>query len=332
MIISLIGPDTYRSFKNLAQLKEKYRREVDESGINIIELSGSDVTLEKVRSAVLTQSFLVKKRMLILKYPEEAPSEEQGRILEFFSGEQYPKDDVITIVFSKGSEKKNNLLEFLKKQKHTHKFDELKGRELEEWIVKEARNLRPPSFSPLEKGGDKKGGLQLDREAMNKLIAFCGSDTWRIAAELRKLAAYCGDRKAGSLDVENLVAATEEQNIFELVDAAANKQTDEALKLLAGQLEAGADPHYLFSMLARQIRIVSSVQALMTEGVQNEKEIAQRLSLHPFVVKKAKQQSASFSKESLVQAWEALVQTDRLLKRSRASSEIAFQRFILTLA
>lgn len=314
MIITLIGPDTYRALKNLSQLKEKFRRDVDSGGINITELSGNEVTIENVRSAVLTQSFLVRKRLVVVKYPEEASKETQEALLEFFSSDQYPDDDVITIVLSRGSEKKNAFIDFLSKQKHAYRFDAPQGRDLEAWITKEA------------------GGLRLDRQAIQHLILYCGSDTWRIASELKKLAAYCGERPATAQDVDLLVAATEEQNIFDLVDAVANRETSRAAQLLGRQIADGADPHYLFTMLARQIRIVSGVAALMTQGVQREQDIADELHLHPFVAKKAKQQAAKFSPTALAHAWDELVSLDLLLKRSRVTPEVAFQKFMLALA
>lgn len=314
MIISLIGPDTYRALKNLTQLREKFKRDVDAGGINVTELGGSDLTIENVRAAVLTQSFLVRKRLVVLKYPEESLEEKQDQFLAFLSSATYPHDDVITIVLSRGSKKKNALLDFLSKQKHTYRFDSLQGRELEEWIVKEA------------------GGLRLDRQALQRLITYCGSDTWRLSSELKKLVAYCGERAATAQDVDLLVAATEEQNIFDLVDAVANRETSRAVKLLGRHIQAGADPHYLFTMLARQLRIVSGVEALITSGITREQDIAQKLNIHPFVAKKAKQQAGKFSSDAIERAWDELVSLDKLLKRSRITPEVAFQKFMLSLA
>ena len=62
MIIFLYGPDTFRSKEKLKMFKEKFIREVDKSGLNLIDLDAEKMTITDLNKAVATQSFLAKKR------------------------------------------------------------------------------------------------------------------------------------------------------------------------------------------------------------------------------------------------------------------------------
>ena len=45
MIIFLYGPDSFRAREKMKQLKQKFIREVDKSGLNLIEMDGDKMTL-----------------------------------------------------------------------------------------------------------------------------------------------------------------------------------------------------------------------------------------------------------------------------------------------
>ena len=67
MIFFLHGEDSYSANQKLKQIKKKFQKDIDPSGININVLDGENLDLEKFNSISSQGGFLVKKRLLIVK-------------------------------------------------------------------------------------------------------------------------------------------------------------------------------------------------------------------------------------------------------------------------
>src|SRR5436190_16785305 len=67
MILFLYGEDTYRSKKKLDEIRAKFLRDIDPSGLNLHQLDGEKAELDDVRSAVSAAPFLAPKRMVVLQ-------------------------------------------------------------------------------------------------------------------------------------------------------------------------------------------------------------------------------------------------------------------------
>ena len=112
----------------------------------------------------------------------------------------------------------------------------------------------------------------------------------RIAIELQKLTAFCGEREIAAKDVTLLCSAEEGSDIFRLLDMVGTRE-----KGVVGALEAElsqAEPLALVS------RIVGHVRALL--AVSYKGEVAGRaLRLHPFQLRKVQTQIRNWDPETL---------------------------------
>jgi DNA polymerase-3 subunit delta len=110
----------------------------------------------------------------------------------------------------------------------------------------------------------------------------------------------------------------------------ARRQTGRALQLLHRLLDDGEAPLYLLAMLARQVRILILISELSTQGL-NEQEMAKRLKLHPYVVKKGVPQARNFSMAQLEAAHQHLVETDWAIKTGQMEDVLALDTLVVTL-
>ncbi len=124
--------------------------------------------------------------------------------------------------------------------------------------------------------------------------------------------------------VTELISANFEDKIFTFIDAVSTRRGQEALKLLNEERLAGVSDFQLFTMLARQVRLLHGTRsALALNPKITKQEIASILKVHPFVAQKILLQARNF-RLSTLEAWHRkFIEFDRQIKRSDIDVDLA---------
>ncbi len=191
----------------------------------------------------------------------------------------------------------------------------LKGGELARWV--EQRSQRK--------------GIRLEAGVANDLAAFIGPDLRLIDSELEKLSLYAAGRPIRKADVRLLTPYAQQANIFDMVDALGNRQTQQALRLLVQLHNEGAHPLYLLTMIVRQYRILLQVKDLARQGLGQD-AIAQQLGLHPFPTGKALAQAQRYTLPQLNSIYDRLLETDVAIKTGKMEAGLALNVLVVELA
>ncbi len=320
MIIFLYGEDTYRSSQKLKEIKDKFVKEVDSSGMNLSVLDGAKLKFEEFNRQVKASPFLARKRMVVIKnlisenkskeiqketvdlLNQESKNEEQANILVFWEETAHPK-----------TKSKNALWDRLIKEKFAQEFSPLSAGQLNNWIIKEV----------------EKNKAQIEKNAVTLLAAIVGNDLWQLHNEIEKLINFCPQFLITTKEVEKLVKAKFDDDIFKLVDSLGNRDKKQALKLISDQLNLGSNEMYLFSMLIRQFRILLLIKNLTQENSQVTKDkIAKELKIHPFVAQKALWQTKNFTFEQLKIIYNMLLDIDFKIKTGSAKPKLLFDLLV----
>lgn len=196
MVIFLHGDDTYRSRQKLRELKEKFLREVDPSGANLAVIDGTTVGASDIWGAIAAQSFLVRKRMVVIEdIGAQKSKTAREEIVAFL--DRVPNDVIVVFWESKSRAplleakarptkktrvktkksvddspaKDDQLFTRLLKEKYAQEFAPLDGVKLGAWIRERVKEL----------------GATIAPAAQQMLIQEVGSDLWRMSNELEKL-------------------------------------------------------------------------------------------------------------------------------------------------
>ncbi len=335
MIFFLHGADTFRSRQKLNELKEKFVREVDPSGANLVVLDGATMQAGDFRNAISAMSMFVRKRMVVVeRLLEHGKKDVQEGVVEYLASKEFPEEHIV--VFWEGSvtvkretrnvkrtaskqtkskvQKKETaapLLPLLLKQKYVQEFAPLSGAPLVKWIQARVKEV----------------GGTIETKAIDELVMRVGGDLWRMDQEIQKLIAYRQGERITSVDVQEHVHGMFEEKIFALCDALGTQERGRALTLIHAELTNGVHPLYLLTMMVRHFRILLMVREGLDMG-GTEKSLATTLALHPFVLGKAVRQAALYTGERLQTLYGQLFSIEHALKSSTKDPEALFTAFI----
>lgn len=322
-------------------LARKLRALVDSDSpvadLNTSVLDGRRVTLGELRHACDVIPFMAETRIVIVRDllarlarrgegrpsgtpPEDEPSWKRAFLEELTAYlPELPPHARLFFVESKALPRSHPILRQALKDKEAQKA------EVAHFVVPKQGNL--PGW--IQQRSRAKGG-KLDRDAVRLLAALVGPDLRLLDQEIEKLLLYADGQPVTAQDVRRLVTRAREESIFDLVDSLGRRQTDRALTLLHRVLDDGAMPLYVLAMIARQVRILIQVSELRKRG-SSERDVADRLSLHPYVVQKAMAQSPNFTLPELVAAHERLLETDRAIKTGEIEDVLALDILVVDL-
>src|SRR3989338_10455464 len=67
MLFLLTGPDTYQARQKLNELKAKFRREVDPTGLNLLTVPGADIDESALSHYLATAPLLARRRFVVIE-------------------------------------------------------------------------------------------------------------------------------------------------------------------------------------------------------------------------------------------------------------------------
>jgi len=304
MIIFLYGQDTYRMREKLKEMIERYKK-IHKSGLNLKYFDDFANLKDEIR-----QVPMFKEKKLAVITDVFANLNFKEKFLE--NKKDFLKTEDIILFYQEGEiNKSNSLFKFLKKNAKSQEFKFLGGQRLKTWIKKE--------FNRYE--------TEIDSGVLEKLIEYIGNDLWRMSNEIKKLASFKNNKKVRAEDVELLVRSKIETDIFKTIDAIAEKNKKQALKLLHKHLEKGDSPLYLLSMINYQFRNLLIVKDFI-EKHKPYNVILKKSGLHPFVVKKTYYQSQKFTFQELKKIYQKIFKVDLDIKTGRIQPEIALDLLI----
>jgi DNA polymerase III subunit delta len=322
MIIFLYGEDSFRSHLKLLEIKNKYlESDKSGSGLSLFDC-GEKILPAKIINVFETANLLAPKRLVAVKRLISSFSEiDQKKILEFLNDHKdklLEDKDLIVVFWEDNQPKKSNaIFKFLDSNAKKQKFEKLSGVKLNAWIIGKMKEIDPAS--------------SISKTALEKLILYAGNDSGMLGKELDKLVNYSDGEMISEKDVDVLVNADLDANIFATVDAIGSNDKKEALAMLHNHLKKGDDPFYIFSMFLYQFRNLLKIADLTESGISSEYEISKITKMHPFVIRKSLGQIRNFTFERLKKIFQKLGEIDTDIKTGKIDIKLALDKFVAEL-
>ncbi|MCL4371227.1 MAG: DNA polymerase III subunit delta [Chloroflexi bacterium] len=299
---------------------------------NTSTLDGQRTTPAEVRNACLAFPFLAPSRLVVVR-----------GLLARFQPKERPKGGGRP-GRSNGEKAKGLEQEFAAALREVPEHTDLVLLEAAPWreqglLVKALQELKAEVLRPLRPDElpawirqrvEAKGG-RISPQAAGRLAGMIGDDLQSLDGELDKLVTFAGEGAITWDDVQLLVSAAQEANIFALVDRVAEGNARGALQELHRLLADGMALPQIMTMVSRQFRLLLLWRELRSAGVQ-EYAARQQLRLADFVAQKVSRQAARYSLEQLEELYRRLVEIDLRWKTGQADPLVALEVFISEVA
>lgn len=175
----------------------------------------------------------------------------------------------------------------------------------------------------------KKEGKQIEESTIRYLLSKCGTDMENLQKEMEKLFCYTLDKDTIEIgDVEAICTTHITNQIFEMINAVAEKKQKKALELYYDLLALKEPPMRIMFLLARQFRLLMEVKEMMANGY-GKKDIASKAGLHPFIVGKYQEQAKAFSDKTLRAILEEIVDIEERVKTGHLQDVLGVELFIV---
>ena len=173
----------------------------------------------------------------------------------------------------------------------------------------------------------KKNKLTLRPDAKRELLARVDCDTLLLHNAIEKMLLY-GEREYNLNDVRELVSLNPEVNVFNMSQQFIAGDLAGTIRSMNEMLKASFDHTSLMMMLASRIRSMYTLRKLYEKGM-SESDIAMRLNMKPYAVKKGLENTRSLSSKKLLTYLCELAELDQGIKSGTIDPKEGFEQFIL---
>jgi len=307
MIILLYGEDTFRSRQKLLEIIKEYSAK-HQTGLSLARFNEERLDFDEVKNKIEAVSMFDEKKLIVLENVFGNKDFQDDFLQCVKKNKLKENQDIIIVILHEG---KLAVSRFKTKLSMLEEFAPLKGAALINWVKQEV----------------VKNKAQINQGAINKLIVYIGNDLWRFSSEINKLANYKFNSVINEEDVDLLVKAKLDTNIFKTLDALAQRDKKTAFRLLREHLTQGENELYLFSMFVYQLRNLIKLKDLIEKGAPFY-SLAKKSGLHPFVVRKSSEQIRNFSFEQLKKIYKYLLEIEIKLKTGRINGRTALDLLV----
>ena len=291
---------------------------------NLDVIDGKETTLDQIISSIETLPFMDDKKVVILKDFELLKGKKKNFTDEdekYFTDyvDNIPNTTTLVLIVYGDIDKRKSLVKKVSKNGVVFNCDKLSDMDLFKWVKKKFEtnkviidNAQVMYFIDQEGYRDKNSEKTLSdlENEINKISSFVGKEN-----------------KVTNDIIDQLSQKKVENDIFKLIDYVGQKNSSDAMKILSDMLYEGESVFGIFSMIARQFKVIMQVRQLQLQG-HSSKNIADRLKLHPFVVGKALKQTKNFSDEIIIDILNAILESDFKIKNGLVRDTLAIEMLI----
>ena len=293
------------------QYKERLKKALapDDDSMNYSYFEGKDISAGEVIDLAETMPFLSDKRAIIIENSPFFKSEGE-KIAEYLNA----VPDTTYLVFVEESvDKRSKLYKAIAKN----------------GCVVEAAGLSEDKIITWILGILKKDNKKITQNTMHYLLGKIGTDMENIRSEVEKLICYCYDRDVITNEDIDAVCTTQISNqIFEMLDAMANKRQKVALQLYYNLLALKEPPMRILFLIGRQFNLLLQARLLKQKGY-GDRTIAEKIGVPPFAATKYLNQAGKFKIADLRQAVAECVEADEAVKSGNRNDRLSVELLII---
>ena len=280
--------------------------------VNFIPLDGRTASEEDIIDACNTVPFITNRKMVLVNDARffnggknrELKGADKGSLLIDYL-EELPAHVCLVFTCTKVDRRKK-LFKLIQKKGIVCEYSSMRLKSKADWIQERV----------------KKYGKKIDHSTASFLAQFT-NDLYNADLELKKLVYFIGDKEYIKMDdILMIFSGSSEYSIFEMMDYVGMKKGDKAIKVLDELTSRGESCIKILFMISKHF---TDMLAVKTRDDLSFGEIREQLTMHPFVLKKAIEQSKNFDIEELKAALKMCQELDLDIKKGRVGDKMGLE-------
>ncbi|MEZ3490780.1 MAG: DNA polymerase III subunit delta [Lachnospiraceae bacterium] len=309
----------YLLYGEEAYLRRQYRDKLRaalvpaDDTMNCSVYSGKDINASEVVDLAGTMPFFAERRVIIIENSGWLKSGND----QFLALVKAIPDTTYLILVEEETDKRSKLYKAVTANGYAALCEMQDEATLRKWVM----------------GLLKKENKLITPDALTLLLDKTGTSMENIRREVEKLVCYkYYDEGITVSDVEELCIVQIQNQIFDMVEAVAQKKQKQALKLYYNLLALKEAPMKILALIARQFNMLLQVKEMKTKGY-HESDIAKQTGLNPYYLKKKYiPQAAQFKQAQLETALKACVEAEEAVKTGRMPDLLSVELIIVSLS
>lgn len=302
-IYLLYGEEDYLRSQYRDKLKKALTGEDDTMNYHYFE--GKDVPVGEVIDLAETLPFFAARRVILIE--NSGLFKHGGEALaEYLAA---PAESVCFVFAEKEIDKRSRLYKAVAARGRAVEFKVQDESILKRWVL----------------GMLKKENKKITEKDLEFFLEKTGTSMENISKELEKLFCYCLEKDVITReDIEQICTRQVNNQIFDMMNAIAEKKQKRAMELYYDLLTLKEPPMRILFLLARQFNILLQVKELKKKGHDN-KSIGEAVGLPGFIAGKYVTQAGRFSTEDLRQAVTDCVEAEEAVKTGRMNDVLSVE-------
>ena len=299
----LFGEETYLR----RQYKHKLIGALVEDGdtMNFSEYEGSGISEGELIDLAETLPMFASRRVILVSDSGffEKGAEELSKYMK-----ESAQDTVF--VFSESNVKKTSrMYKALKENGVCVDFSTPGEQVLQKWIA----------------GKFKAERMAVSGSCIRLFIERCGESMEIMSNEFEKLVSYCAEKgEVSETDVENIVTVQISNHIFDMIDALTSGNKERAGRLYSELVALKEPPMRILYLVGREYNMLEKISLMQSAGI-SVSDMAQRLGIRDFVVRKRLGIAKQLDPEHLRGKVSSCVEADESVKTGRMGEQLALE-------
>ena len=318
----IYGEEAYRIDSILDYFKNKLEPAFRDFNLTVIDDKVIDI--DRIIENFESVPFMDKNRIVVIKSSEffktgtkGLAKEDEKKLLAYLEN---PAETTIVLFCPPEVDKRSSLFKLLKKNHCIFEANKLEMNELKLWckaVLKKSNTI----ISDLE--------LESFIEKTGYYYKESGKNLRDLENELVKISAlYQKQGKITIQDIDLVILQNFENNVFRLIEDTFSGDFKKALIEFNHIIDSGESALMILTMFGKQLSMITKYHILKAKGY-NEALIAQKLSVHPYALKKAGIHSQKLKYKEALVLLNLCLDTDYRIKNGQINERIGVE-LILT--
>lgn len=293
------------------QYKDKLKAALmgDGDSMNYHYYEGKDINIGEIIDLAETLPFFSDRRVIIIENSGlfKRGGEQLAEYLKEVS------ETAFFVLVEKEIDKRSKLYKAVSTKGRIVEFKAQDENVLKRWIL----------------GTLKKENKKITEKDLQFFLEKTGTGMENISKELEKLLCYCMDKEViTGDDIETVCTRQINNQIFDMINAIAEKRRKEAMGLYYDLLTLKEPPLRILFLLARQFNILLQVKELSKKGY-SAKTIGENVGLPSFIAGKYMNQAAKFASADLRLAVNDCVEAEEAVKTGKIDDVLSVELLLI---